>query len=1104
MARVGCRRIIPTSILPPSRSRRAPHLPAAVIALTLVLGLPASPAPAAEPSGVAENWELLSETADTLAQATTFDLKRGVLPGGTSAFDPEPAATFEVAGAVSGQAQAGWRVSLLDGAGSELSAVVFAPSDTAPTLKSSALLWPGADTPLDRIVAEPLGTLAGTLSLRKAYVGIHQQGTIQATVGRVPMATKQLAITSTSAADLADPVLYRHVSSDFHPAPEVRLRATARLTAGDAFEVRLVSTQGAVVGGSPISFQAISTASSSSVSRPPAYRSLESGPLTLAGGALYKVQVLVSGTGAQADLLSVDLVLSQRATDPKGLAETVGWFPGVSAPRDLQLDGQDLGFLLSAPITAAREGHRTWARTVKRVLGSGAADVLLRDRTAGVNRTTASASPGAAYTYSESGAADSPAGDVLDSRAVLGTATTARISSSALRIALVLGDIWAPVISGLAAVPSAFSPNSDGVKDSSTISANLTDESPAAWALDIKDAGGAVVGSFSGSGNSVQAIWDGRDSSGALVADGRYSAALTATDDWGNSATATIPVIVDTAGPTLTPESPAPDHNTTALRPDIAVRITDSLSAIDAATPQLSLDGAAVAASFNAATGLLSFTPASDLALGLHSALASAMDSAGNPASTSWRFNVASFSSTPGTASVDPIVVSFGPGTTQVTFASVPVKVTPSRFSLSSSMSTGAGTAVVRIPVDEARVAFWQAGVEVRVDPGVAPRSSSHEYAVLSPSRLPLEISLAGETLEVGPVTVQVPTAYQLTGGEVTLSLAATPVGVGLGSLDPLRDALDCATGGSCLVSGLVECTLDSGGAEVCMGTYPEVYLTVAGTRAFVVANVAGTGLDQLNGSPTTAGVPWREPSNPTRQYCGVDQQCQALLPAAHRTYWVAGEPYSGSGYLFRAFGHHRYYRISKSGSPAVIAAWQQSDVHPGQTACAADSSKHATASLEEFADTVEATRGWTRTGLRAVTAGHKDVELPSRFQGVWMRREDSGALVYEVGNPADLTEVTIAGSYAYPLQGDFEDGAGETYRSSIGPDGKPRVQRELAAEGAWNRWTPKSWNPWPARSLELMTGTEYRAKDAADDYAFRAGVYFMFVYENGACRIGG
>lgn len=84
-----------------------------------------------------------------------------------------------------------------------------------------------------------------------------------------------------------------------------------------------------------------------------------------------------------------------------------------------------------------------------------------------------------------------------------------------------------PVITGLMVSEQYISPdNSPGIKDSSTITATLSEASN--WTVSVSG-GSGTVRSFSGSGTSIAVNWDGRDDSAVLLADGRYFISVSAT-----------------------------------------------------------------------------------------------------------------------------------------------------------------------------------------------------------------------------------------------------------------------------------------------------------------------------------------------------------------------------------------------------------------------------------------------------------------------------------------------------------------------------------------------------------------------------------------------
>ncbi|MBI4728827.1 MAG: hypothetical protein HY775_04915 [Acidobacteria bacterium] len=1086
---------------------------AAFLALALGIGVPPV-ARAAEPSVVVQHWDLLSETADTLAQATTFNIDRGVLPGGVSAFDPEPTATFAVSGSVAqGAAGSSWTVGLYGAGETPLAEVSFLPADSASTLKTAPLAWPAGDTPIQRIEAAPAGTLAGTFSIRKAYVAIRQEGVILATQGRVPVASKQTGIMpSETWQDVADPSYYRHVAGDFHlvsgTSLAMKLRATASATSGRLL-VRLVDSAGEQVGD-VLTFEELMTTSSVG-GRPDPNQTLDQVLPGLAND-LYRVQVKVSGSRtATGDLISADLVLSHRTTDPKGLAATVAWAPGVTAPQDIAVSGSDLGFLFASPERSARAEAPTWTRTVKAPLGAGAADVVLRDRTGSADRSESGPVPGATYRYLASPAAASPAGHVLDSRSALGAMTTGRIAGSALRTALVLGDVTSPEISGLAATPDAISPNGDLEKDSTTITANLSDESPITWALEIRDAGGVVMKSFSGEGSAVEAFWTGRDSSGAIVPDGVYDAVLTATDDWGNAKTDITAVIVDTAGPDLVPESPAPDHNTITRRPAIALTVSDLLTTIDASSPRLSLDGAEAQASFSATTGRLSFTPATDLPLGIHTVEASAEDSVGNPSSATWRFDVVELAAEAALGRVIPkedVPVnpshSFPPPMS-VTVSGLEASLDAFDLRLSSSaLWAGTGTIERAVAFDNLTATFEnELGQSITTAVPQVLGLFKHEVGVLEPSPGPLGVNVGPLTASLPAVTVQVPPGFVVT-NQSTVSIAGSPRQAEEGvraAGDPMPSSMQSASVGR-TVTGAVVCKVSRTGSELtfdCSGTYPRATLERGTAEPVDVFGI----IESAN-EPKRSMTWWKRPApNPAHPQADVAGDCDTFSgygcanilssqswDAFLTSYWATGD-------LFRAYGHHYFFDVSGNQNE-WIAAWQAADVQPGSSGC-------QTARLIEFGDSVESTGSgsgeWRTSGLFAPTVGTRQGGAVGLTEDVLMVRHGVLRDVYRVGGTtADhnvgLEDVRQAND---ALGGDYVSELGETL------DGNGQ-RVEAANRSALNLWVPFD-EPlegidYRTRPAEIMTGTEFEpaAGASGEDFALRAVLYFKFLVEEETC----
>ncbi len=127
---------------------------------------------------------------------------------------------------------------------------------------------------------------------------------------------------------------------------------------------------------------------------------------------------------------------------------------------------------------------------------------------------------------------------------------------------------------------SAFSPNGDKVKDSMTFTPVVKDaDQIAEYTFEIKDAKGASIKTQKDSSAlPASFVWDGKDSSGIVCADGVYSAALSVKTDNGSSAAVATPQFtLDTVAPTLEAKAPwavfSPDGD--GVQDTIPVAITN-------------------------------------------------------------------------------------------------------------------------------------------------------------------------------------------------------------------------------------------------------------------------------------------------------------------------------------------------------------------------------------------------------------------------------------------------------------------------------------------------------------------------------------------------
>lgn len=107
--------------------------------------------------------------------------------------------------------------------------------------------------------------------------------------------------------------------------------------------------------------------------------------------------------------------------------------------------------------------------------------------------------------------------------------------------------LQAPTLTDSSIAERYFSPNADGSKDGTQFSASLT--APAEWTVEVRNASGAVVRSYSGSGSAVSVSWDGRDSGGVVVPDGRYVFVVRTVSGVHVAINGQRPVVVDTVAP---------------------------------------------------------------------------------------------------------------------------------------------------------------------------------------------------------------------------------------------------------------------------------------------------------------------------------------------------------------------------------------------------------------------------------------------------------------------------------------------------------------------------------------------------------------------------
>jgi flagellar hook assembly protein FlgD len=134
-----------------------------------------------------------------------------------------------------------------------------------------------------------------------------------------------------------------------------------------------------------------------------------------------------------------------------------------------------------------------------------------------------------------------------------GTASAGQAAATATG-GVVIDTTRAVTLTGVAVSQAYFSPNADGVQDTTTITAT-TDYDDAAWTINVKNGSGTVVRTSTGTGTTIAFTWNGKDAAGTLQPDGPYTLAIGVMDGLG-SVSASAPTTLDITPPVATISSP--------------------------------------------------------------------------------------------------------------------------------------------------------------------------------------------------------------------------------------------------------------------------------------------------------------------------------------------------------------------------------------------------------------------------------------------------------------------------------------------------------------------------------------------------------------------
>ncbi len=169
-------------------------------------------------------------------------------------------------------------------------------------------------------------------------------------------------------------------------------------------------------------------------------------------------------------------------------------------------------------------------------------------------------------------------------------------------------------ISGVSVAPLFFSPNGDGIQDTTTVTGTISFDG-ATWTVNVKNGGGAVVRTASGSGPSISYVWDGKNGSGAVQPDGAYTFDLSAIDD-GASASASATVTLDATPPAAVITVPSPGQVVSDVYQSGSLNLTVTGTATDTNLNNWTLDYGAGASPSSWTTIATGTTPVSNATLG--------------------------------------------------------------------------------------------------------------------------------------------------------------------------------------------------------------------------------------------------------------------------------------------------------------------------------------------------------------------------------------------------------------------------------------------------------------------------------------------------------
>ena len=141
----------------------------------------------------------------------------------------------------------------------------------------------------------------------------------------------------------------------------------------------------------------------------------------------------------------------------------------------------------------------------------------------------------------------------------------------------------------------------------------------------------------------------------ASLNDGPHTLFVSVEDNAGNQAQATISFTTDTTPPLISNINPVDGTTTSNALPVISADYSDAISNIDTNSVKITLDGNDITAQSNVTIASVTFTPATDITEGQHTALFEIKDQAGNIAAAQTSFTIPSSTPTNNTPTIGAI-----------------------------------------------------------------------------------------------------------------------------------------------------------------------------------------------------------------------------------------------------------------------------------------------------------------------------------------------------------------------------------------------------------------------------------------------------------------